>query len=87
MVKSTLRGTSIRNSIGVEQSITLPVTPNMLYKIVNEIDLSVLHNACVWMTCVVMFYGLLRKSNVVDTHKVLCGDCKLGPDAVEIHIK
>ncbi len=85
IVKSTLRG--IRNSIGHEPLIKLPVTPVLLYKILNNMELDVLLDACVWMTCMVMFYGLLRKSNVVGVHRILRQDCKFVEDSVQLTIR
>ncbi len=85
MVKSTMRG--IKNSIGKEPSIKLPVTPHILYRIVAVLDLSLIEDACLWMTCLIMFYGLLRKSNVVGMHRILGNDCTLGVDAVQLVIR
>ena len=84
-VKSTLRG--IKNSIGHEPNIKLPVTPNMLYIILNNMNLNELESACVWMTCMIMFYGLLRKSNVIGTHKIVRKDLKIVNDSVQLVIR
>ena len=85
LVKSVLRG--IRNSIADEPVIKLPVTPAILYKILDNMDLSMQRDACVWMTCLVMFYGLLRKSNVVGMHKILRQDVSIGKNSVVLTIR
>lgn len=85
VVKSTLRG--IKNTIGHEPSIKLPVKPCMLYKILNIMNLNEIMDACIWMTCIVMFYGLLRKSNLVGPHKILRSECKITEDSIQLIIK
>ena len=85
MVKSTMRG--IKNSIGHEPSIKLPVTPAILYNILDGMDLKDVESACVWTACIVMFYGLLRKSNVIGPHKILRSECKFVNDSVHLSIK
>ena len=85
LVKSVLKG--ISNKIGKEPSIKLPVTPVILYRILDNMSLNVILDACVWMTCLIMFYGLLRKSNVVGTHKMLRSDCSFAEDAVQLTIR
>ena len=85
LVKSVLRG--IRNKIEREPVVKLPVTPTILYKILDNMNLSIVLDACVWMTCMVMFYGLLRKNNVVGVHKILRQDCVFGEDSVVLTIR
>ena len=85
IVKSTLRG--IKNTIGHEPTIKLPVTPEILYKILNNLKLNVISDACVWMACIIMFYGLLRKSNVVGPHKILRKDCKFTNESIQLIIR
>jgi len=85
VVKATLRG--IKNTIGHEPSIKLPVKPCTLYKILNNMNLNETVDACIWMTCIVMFYGLLRKSNLVGPHKILRNECKFTEDCIQLTIR
>ena len=85
VVKSTLRG--IKNSIGHESSIKLPVKPYMLYNILQNLNLNNINDACTWMTCIIMFYGLLRKSNLIGNHKILRKDCKILDDSIQLIIR
>jgi len=85
MVISTLRG--IKNTLGNSPSFKLPVTPMMLYSILDSLDLTKPASACLWMTCLLMFFALLRKSNVVGCHKILRSDVKFVNGAVNIWVK
>jgi hypothetical protein len=42
-----------------------PITPELLCKILASLDMSVSLDAIMWAVCLTMFYGLLRKSNVL----------------------
>lgn len=85
LVKSVLRG--IKNTIGYQPTIKMPITPRILYKILENLDLSTIVDSCVWQACLIMFFGLLRKSNLVGQHKVLRQECVLKTDSIELVIR
>ena len=85
MVVCTLRG--IKNTIGQTPSFKLPVTPFMLYAMLDRLDLSEVKYACLWVCCLCMFFALLRKSNIVGCHKILRSDVSFHYDAVQIVVK
>ena len=85
MVVCTLRG--LKNSIGNTPKFKLPVTPLMLYAMLDNIDLSEVKSACLWVCCLCMFFGLLRKSNLVGCHKILRGDVSFHDHSVQIVVK
>lgn len=60
-----LRG--IRRIHGDIQRKKLPITPELLYKILSMLDLSNSFDASVWAACLTMLYGLLRRGNVLST--------------------
>lgn len=59
----TLRG--IRRSLGDTVNRKLPITPSLLRKIQRHLNLNSSADATVWAVSFCMFYGLLRKSNVI----------------------
>ena len=73
---STLRG--IKRHLGDTVSRKAPITPELLYIILSRLDVSKIPDASVWAACLLMFFGLLRRSNVVtpetgfDPQKHLC---------------
>lgn len=85
LVKCVMKG--IKNTIGHEPSIKLPITPEILYKMLEILDMNKVEDACIWMTSLIMFFGLLRKSNVVGVHKVLRQDCHFTDNSVELTIR
>lgn len=60
-----LRG--IHRSIASPPARKLPITPSLLVSILSKLDLTLCHDAAVWAVCLVMFYGLLRRSNVLSS--------------------
>ena len=42
-----------------------PVTPDMLKQILQYLDISLSFDAAIWAVCLTMFYGCLRRSNVM----------------------
>lgn len=85
LVKSVMRG--LKNTMQQEPSFKLPVTPKILYCILSNMNLDSVSDSCVWMSCLVLFYGLLRKSNVVGVHKVLRSDCHLTSKSLNITVR
>ena len=61
-VNMTLRG--VRRTLGDTVCPKIPITPMLLLYIKERLDLSTPHHAAVWAGALLMFYGLLRKSNV-----------------------
>lgn len=59
----TLKG--IRRHLGDAVVRKKPITPEFLQKILSNLDVSLAFDATVWAVCLSMFYGLLRKSNVL----------------------
>ena len=67
-LKVTLRG--IRRHLGDQVHRKAPITPELLVLILSKLDISKVRGAAVWAACLLMFYGLLRRSNVMTTpHK------------------
>lgn len=81
LVKSTLRG--IERVKGCEVNRKSPVTPDLLLQIKTQLRLDRLQDCIFWAACLVMFFGLLRRSNLfaVDSKfnecKQLTRDCFL----------
>lgn len=59
----TLRG--IRRNLGDTVNRKHPITPDMLRTILSKLDVRLSVDATVWAICLCMFFGLLRKSNVM----------------------
>ena len=59
----TMKG--IKRHLGNAVSRKSPITPQLLRRIQNNLDLSTPRGANVWAVCTLMFFGLLRKSNVL----------------------
>lgn len=62
-LESTLRG--IRRALGDQVMRKLPITPNLLRSVLDFIDLSLPLHSAFWAACLVMFFGLLRRSNTL----------------------
>ena len=62
---ATLRG--IRRHLGDTVNRKKPITPGLMCVILNALDLNTPRGASVWAACVLMFFGLLRRSNVMVT--------------------
>ena len=62
-VNNTLKG--IRRHLGDHVTRKRPITPGVLKLILSQLDVSVSFDAAVWAACLISFYGLLRKSNVM----------------------
>ena len=62
-VNNTLKG--IRRHLGDSVTRKQPITPDVLKLILTQLDVSVSLDAAVWAACLISFYGLLRKSNVM----------------------
>ena len=58
-----LRG--IQRSIASPPARKRPITPQLLIAILSNLDVAVCHDAAVWAAALLMFYGLLRRSNVL----------------------
>lgn len=66
ILTQTMRGA--RRVMGDQTTRKDPITPQMLLKIYQHIDISAPLGASVWAATLMMFFGLLRRSNVVPTH-------------------
>ena len=62
-VNNTLKG--IKRHLGDSVTRKQPITPDVLKLILTQLDVSVSLDAAVWAACLISFYGLLRKSNVM----------------------
>lgn len=60
---ATLRG--IRRHLGDKVCRKVPITPQLLLHLLHKLDLSTSRDANVWAAALLMFFGLLRRSNVV----------------------
>ncbi len=63
MLESVLKG--IRRSLGDPVNRKLPITPDLLLALLRILDLGKLQDCSIWAAALVMFYGMLRKSNVL----------------------
>jgi hypothetical protein len=79
LVKSTLKG--IEREKGCFVVRKAPMTPRLLLQIKTKLNLTVSEDAIFWAACLLMFFGLLRKSNLFaegqsfDETKQLTRDC------------
>ena len=64
---SVLKG--IRRALGDTPTRKLPVDPPLLIKILSHLDLSNVEEANVWAAALIMFFAMLRRSNVLTTRK------------------
>lgn len=62
-LKLTLRG--IRRHLGDPVHRKEPITPALLLTLLASLDVNTPKDAAIWAACLVMFFGLLRRSNVV----------------------
>lgn len=62
-VKSTLKG--IDRLLGEPTKRKSPVTPEILWKIKSRLSLTDVSDCMFWAACMLMFFGLLRKSNLM----------------------
>lgn len=84
----------IRRGLGDCPARKLPITPELLQTIRSQLDLSSPFDCSVWAACLVMFFGMLRRSNVLapsaskfdKTKHLRRQDCVFYPDAVRITI-
>ena len=63
LLTSTLRG--IRRHLGDKVQRKSPITPALLRVILSRLDVSTVRGASVWAAALLMFFGLLRRSNVM----------------------
>lgn len=64
-ITQTLRG--VRRTLGDQCKSKWPITPVILQKILQCLDLHNPFDANMWAVCLVLFYGLLRKASVLRT--------------------
>ncbi len=60
-----LRGIKKQHGLSVKKK--LPITPTILLQIKQSLDMDAPVNVVFWAVCLVLFFGLLRKSNVLAT--------------------
>ena len=92
-VKTTLTG--IEKAKGCVVHRKTPVTPDILLLIKRGLNLSCVEDCVFWAACLVLFFGLLRKSNLFqdngdfDASKQLTRDCFLETEqsTVTVHVK
>ena len=63
VLKSVLTG--IKRDHGAEAKRTLPITPAVLLRIRAVLDLTCPRDILFWATCLVLFYGILRKASLL----------------------
>ncbi|KAK7490592.1 hypothetical protein BaRGS_00018195 [Batillaria attramentaria] len=78
LVKTTLRG--IDREKGREVVRKSPMTPSLLLAIKNQLNLTLPMDAVFWAACLVMFFGLLRRSNLFSDAKGFQADKQLTRD-------
>ena len=62
---TTLRG--IRRHLGDRVQRKIPITPPLLLSLLGGLDISQPTHACIWAAALLMFYGMLRRGNVLVT--------------------
>ena len=92
LLNSTLRG--IRRHLGDSVSRKSPITPGLLRRILNHLDVSTVRGASIWAAALLMFFGLLRRSNVMvpesgfDPDKHLCrSDLTFTPSGLHVKVR
>lgn len=55
----------MRRTLGDGSNPKLPITPNILLKILSRIDLNSPRDICFWTLCLVAFFSFFRKSNLL----------------------
>lgn len=55
----------IRRGLGDQPQRKLPITPKLLHCILVSLDLTIILDAQVWAACLLLFYAMLRRSNVL----------------------
>ena len=63
VVKAILRG--VKRDKGAPSVTKLPITPDILLGFRSQLDLSQPRDIILWAACLVAFFGLLRKSNLL----------------------
>ena len=66
-LKMTLRG--IKRHLGDDISRKAPITPKLLLEILSKLNVLTVKGASIWAACLLMFFGCLRRSNVLATTK------------------
>ena len=61
-IQSTLKG--IDRLLGTPVNRKAPISPDVLVMIKSQLDLSNIQDSMFWAACLLMFFGLLRKSNL-----------------------
>ena len=59
----------IRRDLGDTPTRKLPIDPSLLLKILSKLDLDNIEDCNVWAAALVMFYGMLRRSNALTCEK------------------
>ena len=92
-LNATLRG--IRRVKGDSVTRKAPVTPRMLFAYLHHLDLSHPLHITMWAAALTMFFGILRKSNVLPLHPTSFDptlhlrrqDLTVTPQGITIHIR
>ena len=66
-LSSVLKG--IKRHIGDNVSRKSPITPGILLQILNQLNLSDVRDCHIWAACLVMFFTMLRRSNMFPASK------------------
>ena len=66
-IEYVLKG--IRRDLGDTPTRKLPIDPSLLLKILSKLDLDNIEDCNVWAAALVMFYGMLRRSNALTCDK------------------
>lgn len=82
LIDSLLKG--IKRHLGTKVSQKLPITPSLLWQVHKTINLSETEDCIFWAVCLTLFFGLLRKSNVLCTQSSFQQGKHLARD--DIHI-
>ncbi|KAK7501458.1 hypothetical protein BaRGS_00007262, partial [Batillaria attramentaria] len=81
LVKSTLKG--IEREKGCEIVRKTPITPPLLMEIRSKLSLQTRNDCVLGAACLLMFFGLLRKSNLFANGAEFCGEKQLTRDCFQ----
>ena len=59
----------MRRSLGDAQTGAAVITPELLLMIRNNLSLTVIEDLCIWNTCLIVLYGMLRPGNILHSGK------------------
>ena len=84
-IKCVLKG--IRGDLGDTPTRKLPIDPSLLLKILSKLDLDNIEDCNIWAVALVMFYGMLRRSNALTCEKTFDPSKHLRRGDITFHVE